>query len=59
MSELEVLKPEVQQRLEELNRKSRSQVSRWDRNHQNTSVDNSLEWPSVKRQPLKSDSRQV
>ncbi|KAH0457826.1 hypothetical protein IEQ34_013141 [Dendrobium chrysotoxum] len=59
ITELEALKPEVQQRLEELNRKSRSQVSRWDRKHQNNSVNNSLEWPSIKKQNLKSDSRQV
>lgn len=59
ISELEALKPEVQQCLEELNCKSRSQVGRWDRNHQNISVNNSLEWPSVKRKALKSDSKQV
>ncbi|XP_020600099.1 AMSH-like ubiquitin thioesterase 1 [Phalaenopsis equestris] len=59
MSELEALKPEVQQCIEELNRKSRSQVNRWDQNHQNTYVNNSLEWPSVKKQTLKSDSRLV
>ncbi|KAI0502534.1 hypothetical protein KFK09_017487 [Dendrobium nobile] len=59
ITELEALKPDVQQRLEELNRKSRSQVSRWDRKHQNNSINNSLEWPSIKKQNLKSDSRQV
>ncbi|KAK8965269.1 AMSH-like ubiquitin thioesterase 3 [Platanthera guangdongensis] len=58
MSELEALKPKVQQCLEGLNHQRRSLVSKWSQNYQNTSVDNSLERLSVRNQNLKGDSRQ-
>ncbi|KAK8965318.1 AMSH-like ubiquitin thioesterase 1 [Platanthera guangdongensis] len=59
MSELEALKPKVQQSLKGLNHQRRSQVSKWSQNYQNTSVDDSLERLSVRNQNLKSDSRQL
>ncbi|PKA49242.1 AMSH-like ubiquitin thioesterase 1 [Apostasia shenzhenica] len=56
LSELEALKAQVQQCVEELNRKSRNQASRWVR--QNDSSINSLEWPSSKNYPTKGHTLQ-
>ncbi|XP_042505516.1 AMSH-like ubiquitin thioesterase 1 [Macadamia integrifolia] len=49
LTELEKLKPAVNQKIEELNRKQTSQVESWGHNHQNGSFDSSLEWPAVKK----------
>ncbi|XP_043696305.1 AMSH-like ubiquitin thioesterase 1 [Telopea speciosissima] len=49
LSELEKLKPAVNQKIEELNRKQTNQVDRWGHNHQNGSFDSLLEWPAVKK----------
>uniref|UniRef100_A0A1D1Z7D3 AMSH-like ubiquitin thioesterase 1 n=1 Tax=Anthurium amnicola TaxID=1678845 RepID=A0A1D1Z7D3_9ARAE len=60
LSELEELKPNVQRRIEELNRKSRNQVNRWGQVQQNVQ-DDSLEWPPpVRRHALtKFENKQV
>lgn len=60
LSELEALKPVVQQKIEELNRKHTSQVDRRDHFHQNGSFDSSLEWPCVKKKtPAKYEIQKV
>ncbi|PON94523.1 JAB1/MPN/MOV34 metalloenzyme domain containing protein [Trema orientale] len=48
LSELEKLKPEVQQKINELNRKYAYQTNGWTHHSQK----DSLEWPSVKKQTL-------
>ncbi|XP_077244622.1 AMSH-like ubiquitin thioesterase 1 [Tasmannia lanceolata] len=50
ISELEAIKPVVQIRLEELNRKHMNQVNRRDQVRHNFFVDSSLEWPPVQKQ---------
>ncbi|KAF6165678.1 hypothetical protein GIB67_012575 [Kingdonia uniflora] len=54
LGELEVLKPAVEQRIEELNRKHTSQLDRQVLGHrqQKNSCDLSLDWLPVKNQPL-------
>nr|AIZ68185.1 AMSH-like ubiquitin thioesterase 1 [Albuca bracteata] len=59
LNELEVLKPDVQRRIEELNWKSRNQVSKWGQAQQNSFPNNSLEWPSTRKQTSRSDVRQI
>ncbi|KAG1330638.1 putative AMSH-like ubiquitin thioesterase 1 [Cocos nucifera] len=60
LNELEALKPDVQQKLQELNRKTRTQVNRWGQAQQNGFVDNSLEWPPLRKQTLRNnESSQV
>lgn len=55
LNELEALKPNVQQRLQELNRKTRTQVNRWGQPQQNGFVASSLEWPPVRKQTLRNN----
>ncbi|KAA8541251.1 hypothetical protein F0562_025142 [Nyssa sinensis] len=50
LRELEELKPAVQQKTDELNRKHIYQVNEWGHLHQNGSFDSSLEWPPIKKQ---------
>ncbi|XP_058087253.1 AMSH-like ubiquitin thioesterase 1 [Magnolia sinica] len=50
LSELETLKPVVQSRIEELNRKHINQVDGHDQVHQNFATNSSLEWPPIKKQ---------
>lgn len=59
LNELEALKPDVQRRIEELNWKSRNQVSKWGQAQQNSFPNNSLEWPSTRKQTLRNDVRQI
>ncbi|XP_008807080.1 AMSH-like ubiquitin thioesterase 1 [Phoenix dactylifera] len=60
LNELEALKADVQQRVQELNRKTGTQVNRWGQAQQNGFVDNSLEWPPVRKQTLRTnESSQV
>lgn len=50
LKELEALKPLVQSRIDELDRKHTNQVNRRDQVHQKFSNDSSLEWPPIKKQ---------
>lgn len=50
LTELEELKPAVQQKIDELNRKHTYQVNVQDHIHQNQYFDSSLEWPLVRKQ---------
>ncbi|XP_059640837.1 AMSH-like ubiquitin thioesterase 1 isoform X2 [Cornus florida] len=50
LNELEELKPAVQQKLDELNRKHVYQVNGWGHIHQNSSFDSSLELYPIKKQ---------
>ncbi|KAJ6819853.1 AMSH-like ubiquitin thioesterase 1 isoform X1 [Iris pallida] len=59
LNELEELKPDVQRRTEELNRKSRNQVNNWDQAHQRSFAGNRLEWPSGNKQTTRNDSKQT
>lgn len=59
LDELESLKPDVQRQIDELNWKSRNQISRWGQAQQNSFVNNSLEWPSTRNQTLRNEVRQV
>ncbi|XP_008797799.2 AMSH-like ubiquitin thioesterase 1 [Phoenix dactylifera] len=52
LNELEALKPVMQQRVQELNRRIRTQVNKWGQAQQNGFVDNSLEWPPIRKQTL-------
>ncbi|XP_020251867.1 AMSH-like ubiquitin thioesterase 1 isoform X2 [Asparagus officinalis] len=59
LDELEALKPDAQRRIEELNRKSRNQVGRWGQANQNSFTNNSLEWPSTKKQTSRNEVKQI
>ncbi|KAG0452166.1 hypothetical protein HPP92_025808 [Vanilla planifolia] len=59
LNELETLKPEVQRCVEELNRKSSTHVSKWGLSHQVSSVNKSLEWPSINKHNVKNDTKQI
>ncbi|KAJ4843297.1 AMSH-like ubiquitin thioesterase 1 [Turnera subulata] len=50
LTELEQLKPVVQQKIDELNRKHTCQANGWDNNHQN----DLFEWPPVRKKALPS-----
>ncbi|KAM0944313.1 putative ubiquitinyl hydrolase 1 [Dioscorea sansibarensis] len=53
LDELEVLKPDVRHKLEELNGKSRNQATMWVQPIQNISFDSSFVWPPAKKQTSK------
>ncbi|WOL02835.1 AMSH-like ubiquitin thioesterase 1 [Canna indica] len=55
LNELEALKPDVQLRLEQLNRKNRNQVNRWGQAAEDSTFDDSFEWPPVKKNTLKNN----
>lgn len=50
INELEDLKPAVQRKIDELNRKHTYQLNGLGHIHQNNTLDASLEWPSVQKQ---------
>ncbi|KAI7985235.1 AMSH-like ubiquitin thioesterase 1 [Camellia lanceoleosa] len=54
MGELETLKPKVQSKIDELNRKHTCQANGWGHLPQNSSFDSSLEWPPIKKQSITS-----
>lgn len=54
MGELETLKPKVQSKIDELNRKHTYQANGWGHLPQNSSFDSSLEWPPIKKQSITS-----
>ncbi|URE46830.1 AMSH-like ubiquitin thiolesterase [Musa troglodytarum] len=59
LNELEALKPDVQRRLEELNRKNRSQVNIWGQALEDDSLDDSFVWPPVKKKVENNKTSQV
>lgn len=59
LNELEALKPDVQRRLEELNRKNRSQVNIWGQALEDGSFDDSFVWPPVKKKIENNKTSQV
>lgn len=54
VSEMEMLKPKVQKKIAELNRRHMDQSNGWSHIPQNSRFDSSLEWPSIKKQSLTS-----
>ncbi|CAL5445172.1 unnamed protein product [Camellia sinensis] len=54
MGELETLKPKVQNKIDELNRKHTYQANGWGHLPQNSAFDSSLEWPPIKKQSITS-----
>lgn len=59
LDELEALKPDVHRRIEELNWRSKSQVSKRGQSEHNSLVNNSFEWPSTRKQTPRIEVRQV
>ncbi|KAG5536115.1 hypothetical protein RHGRI_023784 [Rhododendron griersonianum] len=54
VSEMEMLKPKVQKKIAELNRRHMDQANGWGHVPQNSRFDSSLEWPPIKKQSLTS-----
>lgn len=51
---MEMLKPKVQEKIAELNRRHMDQANGWGHVPQNSRFDSSFEWPPIKKQSLTS-----